>query len=341
MELSQIYKPIEKELSCVRALIKNNLTADSFTSELCHYILKTEGKMIRPAIILLASKLSDNLAGIESPRLKIWQFAAAIELIHTATLIHDDMLDKSCMRRFHQTINAKWGDDFSILFGDHLFSKAFSVLTEIDSAQLHKLTSEATNRISEGEFVQLNNRYNLALTREEYLFIIERKTASLFSACTKGAAILINLNKKEQDDLFQFGLNFGMAFQIIDDIHDFIGSEFVLGKPYLNDMGGGKITLPVIGLLKQITGEDRQTVARIFDRNRKIAAMEKDVQLFLDLLKENNSISFAIKEADKFLTKANVSLENMKESPAKNGLVNLTGYLFGLMQAQTSFVAGG
>lgn len=341
MELAQIYKPIEKELSCVRALIKNNLTADSFTSELCSYILKTEGKMIRPAIILLSSKLADNLAGIESPSLKIWQFAAAIELIHTATLIHDDMIDKSCMRRFHQTINAKWGDDFSILFGDYLFSKAFSVLAEINSAQLHKLTSEATNKISEGEFVQLNNRYNLALTREEYLFVLERKTASLFSACAKGAAILINLSSKEQDDLFQFGLNFGMAFQIIDDIQDFVGSETISGKPYLNDMGGGKITLPIIYLLKQITGEERQTVSRIFDRNRKIATTEKDVQLLLDLIKENNGISSAIKEADKFLTKANASLENMKESPGKNGLVNLTGYLLSLMQAQNSFATRG
>lgn len=335
MELSDIYKPIEKELLGTKSVISDTLRGDCFSEELSRYILNQEGKLIRPAAILFTSKISNDLiARVESPSLKIWQFAASVELIHTATLIHDDIIDNSLMRRFQPTINSRWGNELAILFGDYLFSKAFSILTEINLKGIHKLISSVTNRMSEGEFSQLNNRYNLRLNKNEYLFIIERKTAALFSACTEGASILISLSEAEKKNLYNFGLNVGMAFQIIDDVQDLIGFEHEIGKSASCDLKGGKITLPLIDLLGHIKDDEREIVKKIFHKDSKPS--KKDILLLFELFKRYNSIIAVLSEAEIYLNNARSFLAGFDESTGKEGLDNLSNYLSDIILLKTS-----
>lgn len=335
MELSNIYKPIEKELRGIRAIIKNALSGDYFSEELSRYILNQEGKLIRPAAILFTSKISnDLLRRVESPSLKIWQFAASVELIHSATLIHDDTIDNSLMRRFQPTINLRWGNELAIVFGDYLFSKAFSILTEINSKEIYKLISSVTNRMSEGEFCQLNNRYNLRLNKDEYLFIIERKTAALFSACTEGASILINLSESEKKNLDNFGLNFGMAFQIIDDVQDLIGLEHEIGKSASCDLKGGKITLPLIDLIEHIKDDEREIVKKIFHKDYE--SSKKDILSLFELFKRYNSITTVLSEAEIYLNNARSFLAGFDESAGKEGLNSLNNYLSDIIRLKTS-----
>ncbi len=336
IELSNIYKPIEKELLGTKSIIRDTLRGDYFSEELSRYILNNNGKLIRPALILFSSKISKDSARMESPSLKIWQFAASIELIHTATLIHDDVIDNSHMRRFQPTVNSRWGSELSILFGDYLFSKAFSILTEINSKEIHRLVSCVTNRMSEGEFCQLNNRYNLRLNKNEYLFIIERKTAALFSACAEGASILINLNEAEKKNLYNFGLNFGMAFQIIDDVQDLIGFEHEIGKSASCDLKGGKITMPLIDLLEHIKDDEREIVKGIFRKDS--STSKKDILLLFELFKRYNSITTVLSEAEIYLNNARSFLAGFDESAGKEGLNSLSNYLSNIIHLKTSFV---
>jgi len=229
MNLNEILKVVKDEMNDFEFLLSELLKTDlKIANEVITHILSTHGKRIRPALLLLSSKACGKtnkkniIAGI------------AIELIHTATLMHDDLIDGSRKRRGKATVNAKWGESISVLMGDHLFSKAFSILTHNDLTQIFPILIETTHIMSRGEILQTEYKGSISMDEETYLQIIHDKTASLFSASTKIGALLSDSSKSKQ--LSQYGFLLGTAFQITDDGFDFIASEEKIGKPIASDI---------------------------------------------------------------------------------------------------------
>lgn len=246
MKLDEIYKPIKRELEETDRVLKKELDSSyPFLTRLSHYTLSASGKRLRPALVLLSSKA----VGFRDTERSI-NLASAIEIIHTATLIHDDIIDKARYRRGKETVNVKWGNNISILFGDFLFSTSFRLLSRLNAPTILSYLSSVTNRICEGEMKQLRMVFHRDLREKDYLDIIEKKTATLFSASCKTGAILGDAKDAQIKGLEDFGHNFGMAYQIIDDCQDLVGDEEKIGKTLRLDLKEGKYTLPLIYLKK-------------------------------------------------------------------------------------------
>lgn len=240
MELKEIYKPIDKDLKKVELRLKDILASnDRFITKISKYTLKASGKMLRPALLLLSSKLGKGKME------KAIDLAASIELIHTATLIHDDIIDNARLRRKKPSFNVKYGRDAAILFGDYLFSKSFKILSALRIPKVTEILLKATNSICRGEMQQLNSAFR-PLSESEYIKIVTRKTASLFSACCEIGGVLSGMRKKKVGALERYGQNLGISFQIIDDYLDRNSDDKKTGKSAGLDAKGGKITLPVI-----------------------------------------------------------------------------------------------
>lgn len=240
MELKEIYKPIDKDLKKVELRLKDILASnDSFMAKISKYTLKARGKMLRPALLLLSSKIGKGKME------KAIDLAASIELIHTATLIHDDIIDNARLRRKKPSFNVKYGRDAAILFGDYLFSKSFKILSALRIPKVTEILLKATNSICRGEMQQLNSAFR-PLSESEYIKIVTRKTASLFSACCEIGGVLSGMRKKKVGALERYGQNLGVSFQIIDDYLDRNSDDKKTGKSAGLDAKGGKITLPVI-----------------------------------------------------------------------------------------------
>lgn len=290
MKLSEIYKPIERELEETDRVLKKELNSSyPFLAKLSHYTLSAPGKRLRPALVLLSSKAVDA-RDTES----VINLAATVEIIHTATLIHDDIVDKAIYRRGKETVNVKWGNNISILFGDFLFSNSFRLLSSLKVPAILSYLSSVTNRICEGEMKQLQMAFRRDLREKDYLEIIGKKTASLFSASCKTGAILGDAKDTQIKGLEGFGYNFGMAYQIIDDCQDLVGDEKKAGKTLGSDLKGGKYTLPLIYLM----------------RYPKQKAVEK-----------------AIEKARGFIERAKEKLSVLEDSIFKNSLINLSDFI--------------
>lgn len=333
MDLQKIYEPIDEDLVRVENRLKEQFeSSDEFIPQISSYVFTVPGKRIRPALVLFSEKVvSTNNQRDEStyPQTsiggdeKIISLAAAIELVHTATLIHDDVIDDAVLRRGRSSVNAKWGNEYSILFGDYLYSKAFSLLSRLERPDILALLSSVTNTMCEGEMAQMQKRYCWDLTEEEYLGIIERKTASLISVCCQVGAILGGANKRESHMLREYGLNLGIAFQIVDDCLDLVGKEGDLGKSLRLDVRKGKPTLPLVYLLHQTTG-----LQNCAESANPVSAFN-DLEALWDsssyLRKE--ALYYAFQKAGRFTNKAREEIGVLKESPFKESLLKLTDYV--------------
>ncbi len=251
MELREIYKPIEKDLFQVKEEIRRQLVVeDDLIKRVLEDIIESPGKLLRSALALL-SFLAGR--GNEKNKDNIIKIASLIELVHTATLIHDDVIDETALRRHKTTLHAKWGDKISVLIGDFLFSRSFTMLSQLGFSEIVCALADTINLICEGELKQIERAYDWDLSEEDYLSIIKKKTASLFSfSCLCGG----HLGKVAADEikaLVNYGLNFGVAFQMVDDCLDFVGEERRIGKSLGTDLRKGKVTLPLIYLLSSTT----------------------------------------------------------------------------------------
>lgn len=257
------------ELQVVQRLLQEVITSESpLIQEVGAYISFSGGKKLRPMMTLLTARAFGSPAG-ELP-VKI---AAAMETIHVATLIHDDVIDKASLRRGQPSVNARWGDDVAILMADYLLSAAFDLaLYQLGPDPLRLVTS-VTRRMCEGEMFQIEHRGQW-LTREDYLTIIRNKTAHLFSACCALGALCAGLPGEVVSQVSAFGLNFGMAFQITDDTLDYVAADQLWGKPLGIDLAAGKQTLPLILALDEATPEDRRQIEAILGDGRDIKAIE-------------------------------------------------------------------
>ena len=259
-----IHIEIQGKLSKTNTIINKYLTSDiPIIPKLGKYFFNKKGKQLRPVMCLLSSKMINK----DYSKLKTDIYmSAALEFIHAATLLHDDVIDKGTIRRGQKSINEIWNNKFSVLLGDFMFSKSFQLMTKGKSLKAMEHLSEVSSKISEGEFLQLSNENNINLKKTEYIKIISLKTAELFGAALKIPAVLTGKKNQEIDNLYKLGINFGIIFQIIDDTLDYFGDKKT-GKQIGKDFMEGKVTLPIILLLKKISKNNIKKLKEIFTKN--------------------------------------------------------------------------
>jgi len=308
---------VEEKLILVEEKIKNKLTSEvDLVQKISDYHIETGGKRLRALLTLGSSKLCGYLKGGRDINL-----AACVELIHGATLLHDDVIDNCDVRRGKKTTNVIWGNQSSILAGDYLLSRCFEMMVEDGNLEILKLLSSTSAKIAQGEILQLQHKGEVDMLEETYLNIISSKTAVLFSAATKVGAILAERNNKEKEALEFYGKNLGLTFQIADDTLDYNSEINVFGKKIGNDFYEGKITLPIILLFQQANDSEREKLENIF--NKKIRS-EDDFSDVFKLIFKYKIISQCYKKADHFINLASNSLSIFKNTEEKKILENLT-----------------
>ena len=305
---------VANDLCAVNQLILDNLQSDvALVGNVGSYIIDSGGKRLRP-ILVLHSALANNYAKGEN-HLKI---AAVIEFIHTATLLHDDVVDLSQLRRGRQTANAVWGNAPSVLVGDFLYSRAFQMLVEIADMQVMGTIANATNVISEGEVQQLANAGNSNLDEQTYLEVIYRKTARLFEAACECGAIIADGNREAMAD---YGKYLGMAFQIADDVLDLKGDVEVTGKNIGDDLAEGKMTLPVIFARDNADLQDKQLLQQAFESK----SSEKFDQV-LEIVTKSGGLEYSLKRAQENCDLAKKAIQPLKDSEHKQVLLKLADF---------------
>lgn len=316
MQLNTIYQPIQEDLVKVEQRLSSLSKIDFvWLSERLGYVVSGGGKGIRPALTLLSGKFSQYNLEYLLP------MAAAVELMHTATLIHDDAIDKSSVRRGRPTINKVWGEDKAVLLGDYLFAKAGESVADTQSPRVIKLFSHTLGIISSGELNQILNAFNTEQNREQYIQRISSKTASLFSLSTESGAILSHAPEESVKMLREYGYYLGIAFQIVDDILDFIGTEEELGKPTGSDLTQGTLTLPAMLLLERYPEEN--PVRELFQRRGRPESINKAIEL----VRESSIIDDCYTVATEYCSKACKSLELLPDNESRRSLIGLTDYI--------------
>lgn len=264
MQLKDVYRPIKKELREVERVLEASLrqTNNESILNLNRFLLESPGKRLRPALVILSARATNSHkpSTINHQLIKI---ASAIELIHMASLIHDDVIDHSNSRHHRPTVNSKWGQDVSIALGDYLYSLAFKLISTSDNPDILGCISSATKSMCEGELIQVIERDNLSLMKRRYILIVKKKTAGLFAASCQAGAIAADSSRPQEFALKQYGLNFGIAFQIIDDYLDLASGEASLGKAPGQDIAVGETTLPLLNLLESVSQEKRRTLRNL------------------------------------------------------------------------------
>jgi geranylgeranyl pyrophosphate synthase len=316
LSLSEIYEPVREDLDKVENGIRSVADVDSLQlAELLKYTLNNSGKRLRPALVLLSGKFNNYNPAYLLP------MAIAIEILHMATLLHDDVIDESLTRRGKATINCIWGEDKAILVGDYMLAKAEELVADTNNIQVVKLFGQTLMTISGGEVVQSYNTFNLEQTVEQYFETISKKTAALISLATQSGAILSNAPDGVVQELKQYGYNIGIAFQIIDDILDFTATEEELGKPVGSDLAQGTMTLPSIMVMERYPGDN--PVKKIFRNEDK----QENIRRALELVTNSDIIEQCYKVAEGYCSLAYRNLEKLPENNSREALYKLADYI--------------
>lgn len=309
---------IAEDLRAVDQLIVSSLISPiPLIQTITQHIVNSGGKRLRPLIVLLAAKACGYQKGTEHHEL-----AAVIEFIHTATLLHDDVIDTSQLRRGQQTANAIWGNEASVLVGDFLYSRAFQVLARRSNVPVMKVLANTTNQLAEGEVWQLMNRHDPETEEFAYREVIRRKTAQLFSAATEIAAIAATEDTVIREAMTQFGLAFGMAYQIIDDLLDYTASAEQMGKNVGDDLMEGKATLPLIYAKKHANPKDAQLIHDAIEKGGLDHLPE-----ILKIIKTTGALEYTHQCAQQHATKAQQFLKHLPDSPYRDALNTLTHFI--------------
>ena len=313
LSLSAVLEPIHEDLVKVEDSLKSISEVHvNHLSELLDYSLGSSGKRIRPALTLLSGKLYNYDLDYLLP------MTAAVELLHSATLVQDDAIDKSAVRRGRPTVDDVWGEEKAVLIGDYMFAKAGELCASTGNLRVIKLFSQTLATISIGE---LDQAFNLEQTREHYLDRVAKKTASLFVLATESGAILSQASERSVEVLREYGYNLGIAFQIVDDILDFTGTEEELGKPVGSDLAQGTLTLPAMLLLERYA-EDNPI--RRFFRNR--GDMDNKNRV-IDMIRNSTIVQECYDFAANYCTRACQNLNLLPENASRQALMNLADYI--------------
>ena len=312
MNLKQIQKPIINEMDDFRSMLKSSISSNNILiDKVVNYILKRKGKQIRPLFVFLSAGLSGTILN------STYRAAILIEILHTATLIHDDVVDESNYRRGFFSVNALWKSKYSVLIGDYLLSKGLELSVNNNDFKFLGILSEAVKNMSEGEITQLKKSKTLNINEKDYFKIINQKTASLFSSCCEMGSLSSGANKKNILLMREFGSLVGQAFQIRDDLFGYLSYD--IGKPSLNDFKQRKITLPLIyALSKSNSFEKREILKDVKDF--------KSVEKIISFVKEKNGIAYSENKMNAMIIKSKKILNSFPDSVYKESLNNLLDY---------------
>lgn len=317
--LREIVQLVEDDLARVEAFFEEQCRSDvRLVGEIARYIREGGGKRIRPALLLLACRL----AGYRGERAVL--LGSVVEFIHTATLLHDDIIDEATVRRGRRSVNSRWGNDITVLAGDFLYTKSMSMALSQENLRILRLLSDVTLRMIEGELLEIEGNGNLAAAEAHHLDIIRRKTADLFSACTHIAGILAEAGPEREQALARYGLDLGICFQMVDDLLDFTADEKVLGKPALSDLREGKLTLPVIFLLRRAGAPAQEMVRAVLD-DRGFGRVSQEA--LVDLAREHGALDEARRAAERYAESARQQLRAFEPSPYRDALEALPDFI--------------
>jgi octaprenyl-diphosphate synthase len=317
--MEEVVKLIRADLEKLEDSIDRLLTTRvAFIKDVVHHLIRSGGKRVRPILVILSSKLCgcDN----DDPL----PYAAIVEFIHTATLLHDDVVDNAETRRGNATANTVWGNESSVLVGDFLFSKSFDLMVLNQNAEILKVMSRATTDLAEGEILELLKTSDVRTTEEEYYEVIQAKTAVLLSAACEVGALLGNVDQEKRTALRDFGFHVGMAFQLTDDLLDYVSSDRVLGKDTGRDLKEGKVTLPLIHALKSATVEERGFIEQALTKPRTTV---KDFQKTKEIIEKYNGLAYAARVSRGHVDAAKDLMEVFPDSPHKKALIDLADYI--------------
>ena len=315
----QLKNSVEDKLILVEEKIKSKLISDvDLVQKMSSYHLNTGGKKLRALLTLGSAKMCGYLKGTRDINL-----AACVELIHAATLMHDDVIDAGSVRRGKKTLNKIWGNHSSVLVGDYLLSRCFEMMVDDGNLEVLKLLSSTSSKIAQGEVLQLQHKAEVDMLEETYLQIISAKTAELFAASTKVGAILSEVKTKEKEALEFYGRNLGLTFQIADDTLDYNSNLNLFGKEIGQDFYEGKITLPIILLFQKTTNQERKKIKDLFLKDIRD---ENELDYIISLIKKYDVINVCHQKAQHYINLASNSLSIFKDSEEKRILENLTSF---------------
>lgn len=319
LSLNNLYRAILKELDEVEEQL--HLLCQSpnkLISEISGYLFQNSGKRIRPALLLLCSKLF-GYKGKENIFM-----SALVETIHAASLIHDDIIDNSEMRRGRESIHSRWGPNITVLLGDYLYINALGRSLQSEHRQITEILTRISAKMIEGELNEYCWSGNLELAEEDYLDIINKKTASLFSAACQIGGLLGNASKREQDYLVDYGTSLGMSFQIIDDLLDFTGDEDALGKPTFSDLSEGRITLPLIFSMSHDGSSNQKRISELL-KDDHLTRNSKDE--ILEIVKSNGALDYTYKKAEEFSSRSIEIISQFPESVHRDALTLMPEFI--------------
>ena len=316
MDIQSIYALIQQDMNAVDAMIQQRLQSEVvLINQLGHYIINSGGKRLRPAIALLSARACGHKDTAHI------QLATIIEFIHTASLLHDDVVDSSTMRRGQETANSVWGNEASVLVGDFLYTRAFEMMVELDSMRLMQILSHATNVIAEGEVLQLLNVHDASTTEERYLQVIHHKTAKLFEAAGQLGALISGASDAIEIALGKYAMHLGSAFQLVDDLLDYSVSSEIIGKNIGDDLAEGKPTLPLIYAMQH--GSDAQ--AAIIREAIEQGQRDK-IDDIIDIINKTGAIDYTAATATREAEQAKACLLNLADSEYKTALIDLADF---------------
>ena len=286
------------------------------------YICRTNGKRIRPALAILVGGATGELSEEHH------HLGMILELIHMATLVHDDIIDGATSRRKVPTANAKWGNGMAVLLGDALFSHALKLSTDFDNLELSRAISLASREVCQGEVLQTQRRFDLTVTRKDYFKIIEMKTGALFAAACQLASMISGSSQAISEAMFDYGMKLGTAYQIYDDVVDLVGSEDQIGKTLGTDLEKGKLTLPILNLLERARPEQKAKLTK-----RIVEQQAIDLQVIVGIAEYEGAIEEAINTASELLNEARACLALVNASPSAEALHNITLFVDQLLKS--------
>ncbi len=309
----------KEDLERINAELRGFLNSRvSLAEDMGTHTLLGEGKRLRPLLFLMCCRL------LSFWRVDLYRISTIFEYIHAASLLHDDVIDNSQMRRKRPSANSLWGNHAAVLEGDYLYSKAMTLAVETGSLEFLSVLTSATVEMSEGQILELAHQFDWGLTADRYLEIIKGKTAALISAASASAGIVAGAARREIESLSVFGLNVGMAFQLIDDLLDYVSTEQVFGKPVGKDLEEGKITLPLIYTLRELSDTKRREIRESFSADETPKAATEAV---MDLVRAGGALEKIRTEAREYLDKASAALGVFPPARARDQLMDLNAYL--------------
>jgi len=313
MDFQAIKAPVNADFNDVNSLILQQLHSRvPLVDQVGHYIVSSGGKRLRPLVCLLAARAGGYTGN------RHVEVAAVVEFLHTATLLHDDVVDESSLRRGKATANAVWGNSYSVLVGDFLISRAFQMIVSVGNMRIMQILSDATNLIAEGEVLQLINCKDPDTTEERYMEVIHHKTAKMFEAAAQAGAVLAGCNALQEQALATYAIRLGSAFQIVDDVLDYTGSAEEMGKNVGDDLAEGKPTLPLIHAIRSGSPEQSDMIRKAI----RTGGLQ-DLQQITEIVKQTGALDYSMKIAEQEAEAAISALQSIPVSEYRDALVGL------------------